>query len=1122
MEKNKIIHVYNHYSLNLKMPLAMKISFTLLFCIFLQLQATNSVAQRTRISMNATNATIGTVLNNIERNSEYVFLYSDKTVNTNRIVSLKTRSKDIRKILDELFEGSNISYKIVNKQIILKSVQHNAVARVRETVQQQADFIVKGTVRDEKGEPLIGVSIKGTTAAGAISDIDGNFSLKVREGEKLTFSYVGYTTKTVAIAGNKNLNIVLSENTKQLNEVVVTALGIKKEAKSLSYNVQQLGNDAFMKVQDANFVNSLNGKIAGVTINSSASGVGGSSRVVMRGAKSLNGNNNALYVIDGIPMPDLHSNQPGDVFSGAGQTGDAASNINPDDIESVSVLSGPSASALYGSSAANGVVLITTKKGKVERMSVNFTSSTQFSRPFVMPKFQNTYGPSESGSYYSWGDKLSTPSSYNPRDFFQTGANFTNSLSLSTGTEKNQTYVSVGTTNAQGIIHNNDYNRYNFSIRNTTSFLNDKLTMDLSYMLSDVKEQNMISQGLYFNPLVPVYLFPAGDDWNKVTFYQRYNVDRNFPTQYWSYGDQGLSMQNPYWITQHDKFVNHKERHIATMSLKWNITNWMNISGRVKYDKSYDRYEKKFDASTNTLFASKYGHYMLRHLENRQLYADALLSINKYFLKDTWSLTANIGTSFDQRDNDDDSFDGNLKGVANLFTVSNVATAEATTKFQQSGYTTRLESVYGNAQIGYQGKAYIDLTARNDWSSKIDKPFFYFSTGISGIMTEIFPRIKSDIMPYFKTRLSYSEVGNDPYEPFLTHPTFPMGNTYPVTSTRKPNNNLEPERTKSWEAGLDFVFFKNQLKVNATFYKSSTYNQFFDVALPASSGYTDKIFNAGHIENKGIELKATFNQKLGPVDWETYMTWTLNRNKIKEMLRKATDTDGDVYSLSELDMGGTGSYKMRLTEGGSLSDIYVNTLRTDEHGAIYVDPVSQKVVAQPNTYIKAGSAAPKYNLGWGNNFSWKGLNLGFLFTYRVGGIVVSETQAVMDAFGVSKATADARDNGGAIINGRPIPAQAYYQTVGSTSGNIDSRYVYSATNLRLAELTLGYNIPVNRWVSWIRNANVSFVAHNLWMIYNHAPFDPELTANTGTYYQGIDYFMQPSLRNIGFSVKLQF
>ncbi|NLI36974.1 MAG: TonB-dependent receptor [Bacteroidales bacterium] len=1101
----------------------MKISFTLLFCIFLQLQATNSVAQRTRISMNATNATIGTVLNNIERNSEYVFLYSDKTVNTNRIVSLKTRSKDIRKILDELFEGSNISYKIVNKQIILKSVQHNAVVRVRENVQQQADFIVKGTVRDEKGEPLIGVSIKGTTATGAISDIDGNFSLKVREGEKLTFSYVGYTTKTVAIAGNKNLNIVLSENTKQLNEIVVTALGIKKEAKSLSYNVQQLGNDAVMKVQDVNFVNSLNGKIAGVTINSSASGVGGSSRVVMRGAKSINGNNNVLYVIDGIPMPNLQSDQPGDVFAGAGQTGDASSNINPDDIETISVLSGPSAAALYGSSAANGVILITTKKGKAERLSVNFTSSTQFSRPFVMPKFQNTYGQSESGSYYSWGDKLSTPSSYSPRDFFQTGANFTNSVSLSTGNEKNQTYVSLGSTNAQGIIHNNDYDRYNFSVRNTTSFLNDKLTMDLSYMLSNVKEQNMISQGLYFNPLVPVYLFPAGDDWNKVTFYQRYDADRNFPIQYWPYGDQGLSMQNPYWITEHDKFINHKERHMATMSLKWNITNWMNINGRVKFDKSTDRYEKKFDASTNTLFASKYGHYMLRHLENRQLYAEAFVNINKYFFHDKWSLTANIGTSFDQRDNDDDAIDGNLKGVANLFTLSNVATADPKTKYSQSGYTSRLQAIYGSAQIGYKGMAYLDVTARNDWSSKLNNSYFYSSVGLSGIFTEILPQLKSDIMPYFKARLSYSEVGNDPDQLFLTHPTYKMGPTYPETTTRMPNPDLKPERTKAWEAGLDFVFFNNKLKLNTTFYKSRTYNQFFEPALPASSGYTSVIVNSGRVDNKGLELTARFNQNLGPVNWESYLTWTLNRNKIVELLPAwKNPEDGNIYSLTQLDMGGTGGYKMRLVEGGTLSDIYVNTLRTDEHGAVYVDPVSQKVVAQPNEYIKAGSAAPKYNLGWGNNFSWKGMTLGFLFTYRVGGIVVSETQAVMDAFGVSKASADARNNGGAIVNGRPIPAQNYYQTVGSTSGNIDSRYVYSATNLRLSELTLGYNIPINRWVNFIRTANVSFVAHNLWMIYNHAPFDPELTASTGTYFQGIDYFMQPSLRNIGFSVKLQF
>lgn len=1122
MEKNKIIHDFrNKCALNLKMPLAMRISLALLFFVFLQLGATNSFAQHTRRSMNATNVSIGKILSDIERNSDYVFLYSDKTVNTDLIVTIKTKSKDIREILNEVFHGTDISYKIVNQQIILQTVSRSSNGSVE---QQQPGYNVKGKVRDVKGEPLIGVSVKGKTTSGAITDMDGNYSLRVQKGEMLTFSYVGYCSKTIVVKGDgRAIDIVLAEDTKQLNEVVVTALGIKKEAKSLSYNVQQLGNDAIMKVQDANFVNSLNGKVAGLTINSSSAGVGGSSRVIMRGIKSVNGNNNALYVIDGIPMSNMQSEQPEGVFAGAGQTGDAISNINPDDIESISVLSGPSAAALYGGAAANGVILVTTKKGKAERLNVSITNSTQFSRPFVMPEFQNTYGPSGTGSYYSWGSKLAAPSSYKPRDFFQTGVNVTNSVSLSTGTDKNQTYVSLGTTNAQGIIHNNDYNRYNFSVRNTTSFLNNKLTLDLSYMLSNVKEQNMIAQGLYFNPIVPAYLFPAGDDWNKITFYQRYDADRNFPVQYWPYGDQGLSMQNPYWITEHDKFINHKERHMVTAMLKWNITDWMNVTGRVKYDKNTDRYEKKFDASTNTLFASKYGHYMLRHLDYRQMYADAFVNINKYFMNNTLSLVANVGTSFDQRDNDDSSIDGNLKGVANLFTLSNVATADAKTKYAQSGYTTRLESTYASVQLGYKSMVYLDLQARNDWSSKIKDPYFYYSAGLSGIFTEIIPALKSDIMPYFKARISYSEVGNDPNQPFLTHPTYAMGATYPETMTRMPNPDLKPEGTKSWEAGIDFVFFKNKLKLNTTFYHSRTYNQFFEPELPSSSGYTSIVLNAGRVDNKGLELTARFNQNLGPVEWESYLTWTLNRNKIKELLRGWTNpVDGKIYSLDKLDMGGTGGYKIKLVEGGTLSDIYVNTLRTDEHGAIYVDPVSQKVVAQSNEYVRAGNAAPKYNLGWGNNLSWKGLNLGFLFTYRVGGIVVSETQAVMDAFGVSKASADARNSGGVIINGRPIPAQDYYQTVGSTSGNIDSRYVYSATNLRLAELTLGYNIPINKWVDWIRTANVSLIAHNLWMLHNHAPFDPELTANTGTYYQGIDYFMQPSLRNIGFSVKLQF
>ena len=955
---------------------------------------------------------------------------------------------------------------------------------------------VTGQVLDENGEPMIGatVSVKGTNA-GTATDFDGRFSISVPQGATLTVSYVGYGSRDVRVDGS-NLTITMEPSSAtDLAEVVVTALGIKKEAKSLSYNVQQVAGDALMRVQDANFVNSLSGKVAGVTINASATGAGGGSRVVMRGAKSINGNNNVLYIVDGIPMQNLASEQPEGIFAGAGQTGDATSNINPDDIESISALTGPTAAALYGANAANGVILITTKRGRSGRVDVTYNGSFQFSKPFVLPRFQNQYGPSETGSYFSWGEKLATPSSYRPADFFQTGTNIANSVSLSAGSDKNQTYLSLGATNAQGIIHSNNYDRYNLSVRNTTNFLNDRMTLDLGYMLSAVKEQNMISQGQYHNPLVPVYLFPAGDDFSKLGYYERYDTGRNFPVQYWPY-NYDISMENPYWETERERFINHKERHQATVSLNWRITPWLDITGRVKYDKSSDKYEEKFFASTNTLYASQYGHYGLRNVSNRQLYAEAFAKFDKYFyMADSHlSLSGVLGTSFDQRDNSIEGFSGHLKGTANKFTLANVETTNSTFKPVQSGYRTQLQSVYATAQVGGADMVYIDLTARNDWSSKLEKSYFYWSAGLSCIWT---------------------------HETYAINPSTGLAET----STRMLTD-LKPERTHSWEAGIDLYMFRSRLKVNMTLYKSVTRNQFFYPTLPASSGYTSAVVNGGRVDNEGVELTARYTQPLGPVTWETYLTWTLNQNKVKELLKEwRNPIDGEIYNLDELYMGGTSGYQIRLTEGGTLSDVYVSTLKTDEHGAIYVNPERQTVEANPNNdayYIYAGQAAPKYNLSWGNSLSFKGITLSALLAYRNGGIVVSETQAILDYYGASQASQDARNDGGVVINGKKINAQGYYQTVGNPNGTVDSRYVYSATNLRLAELSIGYDVPVNRWVKWVKGLNVSFVAHNLCMLYNKAPYDPEATSNTGTYYQGIDYFMQPSLRSMGFNVKLKF
>lgn len=995
------------------------------------------------------------------------------------------------------------------------------------TTATAASKTVSGTVVDGEGEPLIGVSValKGGPVVG-ITNIDGQFNVKASKGQVLTITHIGFKPAEVTVTGEP-IHVVLTDDAVSLNEVVVTALGIKKEAKSLSYNVQKVDNDQITRVADANFVNNLAGKVAGVTINSSASGVGGGSRVVMRGAKSISGNNNALYVIDGIPMLDMSraATQPEGVYEGAAQTGDPLSAINPDDIESISVLSGPSAAALYGSAAANGVVMVTTKKGAEGTTSVTISNNTTFSRATSLPKWQNTYGTSETGSYLSWGSKLNTPNSWDIADFFQTGYNVTNNAALTTGTSKNQTYLSIGTTNARGVVHNNNYSRYNATVRNTTKMANDKLTMDLNFMISQIHEKNMTSQGLYYNPLVSTYLFPAGESFSKLAIYQRYNAARGVMDEYFPYSST-MALMNPYWITENISMPNKKNRYSASAQFRYEFNDWINLTARAKIDRDNETRERKMNAGTNTQYASKYGYYSKSDITNQQIYGEILASINKYFADRTWNLTANVGANFEDTKYQDDYFGGQLKTVANLFTWANVNFGGRDLA-RQDGFTLKKRAIFGTAQLGYKSMVYLDLSARNDWSSTFQgtntKSFFYPSVGLSGILTDIF-KIQNNILNFAKVRVSYSEVGNAP-EVFITMPTYEIKDGSVVTVTRRPNNNLKPERTKAWEAGLNLAMFDNRFRVDATFYKSSTYNQFFERQLAASTGYTSEIFNGGRVDNRGLELTARYSDKFGPVEWSTYLTYSINRNKVKELAPDYVDpVTGEPAPLTEMIMASTNMYQTRVTQGGAIGDIYVNTLRTDEHGAIYVHPNDQTVVTEPTTFICVGNASPKYNLGWGNDLRFKGFNLGFLVTARVGGVGVSQTQAVMDYYGASQATAEARDNGGVLVNGRPIPAQDFYQKVGSpgNSGGIGSWYVYSATNVRLAELTFGYDFPVQKWGSFVKGLNVSFIGKNLFFFYKKAPYDPEITASTGTYMQGIDNFMSPSLRNLGFSVKVQF
>ena len=987
-------------------------------------------------------------------------------------------------------------------------------------INQQTGLTLKGVVKDVKNEPLIGVNvlIKGTTT-GAITDLDGAFTLNVKKGDILVISYTGYETQEVVVKDNSPLNIVLKENLTELNEVVVTALGIKKETKALTYNVQEIKAAELVTVKDANFMNALSGKIAGVTINSTSSGVGGGARVVMRGTKSISGNNNALYVVDGIPLPNLSSTQPSDLYTGMGQSGDGIATLNPDDIESISVLTGAAAAALYGSDAANGVVMITTKKGEVGKLSVSVSNSTTFSSPFVLPEFQNTYG-SETGEYASWGQKLVTPTSYDPADFFQTGFNVNNSISLSTGTETNQTYFSASTVNARGIVHNNDFERYNFSVRNSSDMLNNRLHMDLSFMYMRINEQNMLSQGQYFNPLVPIYLFPRGDDIAKYQTFERYNASRNFKTQYWPYGDQGMMMQNPYWITERDKFNNNKDRFLTGLGLKFDITDWMNISARLKYDGTKETRTKKYNASTAALFAgSDMGAYYKDEVSTTQIYADAMLNVDKYI--GDFSLKATLGTSIRDMQYNYSSLGGPLQSTANLFTYGNLN--KNSIRLAQNGYHDQTQAIFATIQAGYKSMVYVDVTGRNDWASQLanspESSFFYPSVGLSAVVTEMvkLPRWIS----FLKLRGSYAEVGS-PLPQYLSSATYQFNSStgYYETYTRFVPDKLYPEMTRSWEVGMDLRLWQERLTLDITYYKSNTNKQTFQIPISGSSGYSSMVVQSGCVQNKGVEAVLGVKLRSGDFSYNASFAYTLNRNKIKSMVPYYTTLDGQVGSLNQITKsnidGGAASFLLR--EGGTMGDLWTkNVIKKDEDGNYLVNAGGKLEIAALSQ--KVGSVLPKYTLSMNNDFRYKGFRAGFQLHARVGGKVLSATQAYLDGYGVSKASAAARDNGGVPVNQGKVDAETWYTTIGT--GKVYSHYIYNATNIRLQEASIGYTLP-KRWFRDVCSIDISLVGRNLWLIYCKAPFDPESASSTDTYYQGIDFFMQPSLRSYGFSVKLNF
>ena len=1089
----------------------------LLFFLLLFSSFASVYGQERTVTLNLSKVPLNTALKEIEKQTSMSVVYNTNDVDINRIISIKVSKESLNNVMNQLFKGINTSFSIVDNHIVLSA------KNIKVDQQKKTPIAASGTITDAKGEPLIGVSVlvKGTSN-GTITDMDGNFKIQAAKGDVLEVSYIGYASQAITLANAQPLKIVMGEDTQTLDEVVVTALGIKRSEKALSYNVQQVKGDDLTAVKDANFMNSLNGKVAGVNIQRSASGVGGGTRVVMRGNKSIAGQNNVLYVVDGVPIGNKADRSGDGTGFGGATSGEGIANFNPDDIESLSVLTGPSAAALYGANAANGVILINTKKGTEGAMRLNVSSSVEFANPFVMPEFQNTYG-NLTGDYFSWGDKMEKPSSWEPRDFFNTGATFNNSFNLSMGTEKNQTYISASAVNSTGMVENNKYHRYNVTFRNTAKFLKDKLTLDVS--ASYVREfyNNMISFGTYFNPIVGAYLYPRGMNFESEKYFERYNNELGYNKQSWQPGGMGMDVQNPYWIAYRNLRPEAKDRYMLYANLKYDITEYLNVAGRARIDNTYSESEDKRYASTISTFAGDNGRYRYSNEFYKQKYADIMVNFDKQFAQ-IYHATVNAGASFEEYDTKGHGYGGDLLLVPNKFTYGNVNSAVASVYETGGDSRTQNFAAFASAELSWNSALYLTLTGRADKPSQLvnskEEWIFYPSVGLSAIVTELLPNsLRESIQPvlgYFKIRGSYTEVGSP----------IPFTGLTPGTITHKlengtvapfeyyPLSDLKAERTRSYELGIDSRWFNNTVTLGVTIYQSNTYNQLLKADMPGTSGYKYMYVQAGNVQNRGIELTLGYDQTFGDFNYNTTFTATSNKNKIKKLASDVKNpVSGELMDLSDIKLG-----RFRLREGGEVGALYADRrVEKNDEGYIPYTP-GQTIATENTTPFKIGTVNSKWNLGWRHGFNYKGINASVMFTARIGGNVISKTQATLDRFGVSKASADAREAGYVMLGNIKMKPQDYYGTI----YDLDSYYVYSATNIRLQEASIGYTLP-NKWFgNVVKNVNISVYGTNLWMIYNKAPYDPELTASTGTFGQGYDYFMLPSSRTYGFSLKFGF
>lgn len=996
-----------------------------------------------------------------------------------------------------------------------------------------ASFTVRGRVIDTYGEPLIGATIREKGGAnGTVTDVEGNFFLSVPDSAVLQISFVGYESQEVSVKGRSMLEICLKENILLLDHVIVTALGLEKKESSLAYAVQKVRGEELNRVKEVNMITALAGKAAGVQVSKNSSGMGGSAKVSIRGVRSVAGDNQPLYVIDGVPMLNSTSEQSYSAIGGTANAGnrdggDGISNLNPEDVESISILKGAPAAALYGSQAANGVILITTKKGNtVGRRDIHFSTRLTFEKAFSLPEMQNSYGVSDVTD--SWGEKENLTVYDNLGDFFRTGLTSITSVSVNSGNDKLQTYFSYANTTGRGILNENKLSKHNINLRETAVLFNSRLKLDgnVNVMKQTVKNKP-VSGGFYMNPLVGLYRFPRGEDLSYYKEnYERYDEDRKLNTQNWHTFTEDFE-QNPYWIQNRIQSKDARIRLLLSLSANLKVTDWLTLQARGNLDYSADKLRQKFYASTATALCGMNGRYIEMDYQETQMYGDVMAMVKKQL--NDFTLDVAIGGSINDRITNStriDSKNASLK-YANVFNLANIVMSSSASIDQKIDAHYQLQSVFATAQIGYKEGVFLDLTARNDWSSTLaytkyeKKGFFYPSAGVS-FLPDKWVKMP-EWVSFSKFRGAYSIVGNG-VPPFITYPvSYVTAGGEILASDAAPFAEMKPEMTHSVELGMEWKFLQHRLGLNLTYYRTDTYEQFFKLPALAGDKYAYRYVNAGDIRNQGWEITLDATPVLTPdFTWKTSLNFSANKNKIVELHEELKEF---VYGPTSF----SSSYAMKLVKGGSIGDIYGKAFIRDEAGSIVYgtdgDYKGLPLVEGDGNTVKVGNANPIFMLGWNHSFSYKGFSLYFLLDWRYGGEVLSQTQAEMDLYGVSKATAQARDKGYVSLEGRQISdVKGFYKNVVGGRAGVTEYYMYDATNLRLREVSLSYSFP-RKWIqktNCLKDLQLSFVARNLCFLYKKAPFDPDLILSTGNDNQGIEVFGMPTTRSLGFTLTCEF